>query len=109
MSPHLTVSAAPRGVTAPPGQLRPSVYRNFSPMSYDSDFDDMLVQTVVISTRTTFNNYGEASYASGSTYRARIVAKPGFVRSAMGESVAIKSVVWVASTGTITVDDRLTL
>lgn len=79
-------------------------------MSYDHDFDGMLAQTVVITTRSGHNAYGEPSWAAaGSTFRARIVAKPGFARSAQGEVVAVKSVIWVASTGTITVDDRVTL
>jgi hypothetical protein len=79
-------------------------------VSYDHDFDGMLAQTVVVTTRTGHSVYGTAAFStSGSTYRARIVDKPGFVRSQQGENVAVKSVAWIASTGTISVSDQITL
>jgi hypothetical protein len=79
-------------------------------MAYDHDFDDMLPQTVVVTTRSGHSAYGTATYAaSGSTYRARVVAKPSFIRGLQGENVAVKSVVWIASTGTIDPSDRITL
>lgn len=79
-------------------------------MAFDSDFLEMMPHTVVVSTRTGHSAYGTAAYStSGSTYRARVVTKPGFVRTSQGETVEARTVAWIASTGTITVDDKVTL
>lgn len=79
-------------------------------MSWDSDFLELMPHTVVISTRSGHSAYGTATYSTaGSTYRARVVDKPGFLRTSQGEVVETRTVAWVASTGTITVADRVTL
>lgn len=78
-------------------------------MSFESAFIDLMPSTVTISTRTTHNNYGEPSYGSGTSYRARIVNKPEFVRGADGEVIEVRTVVWMRSTGTIDASDRITL
>lgn len=69
----------------------------------------LMPHTVTISTRASHNNYGEPSYGSGTSYRARVLNAPAFKRGAGGETVEIQTTVWVASTGTISVDDRITL
>lgn len=79
-------------------------------MSFETAFIDLMNSTVTISTRTTANNYGEFSYGSGTSYRARIVDKPEFVRTETGEVIETRTVCWIRSTGnTVTVDDRITL
>lgn len=85
-------------------------------MSFESAFLELMPSTVTISTRSSHNSYGEASYGSGTSYRARVVAQTGFVRAAGGfglsghfETVEVRTVVWIASTGVITTDDRITL
>lgn len=65
--------------------------------------------TVSISTRASHNSYGEPSFGSATNYRARVVNKSGFVRSPSGENVEVRTVCWVASTGTIDISDRITL
>lgn len=81
-------------------------------MSFPSALLGLMTSTIKISTRTTHNNYGEPAFASStSSYRARIVEQPGYVRSDEGEEVSYSHVMWVASTGSvsITVSDRITL
>lgn len=68
--------------------------------------------TITVTTRASHNNYGEPQFSTASvTYRARIVEKPGFTRSADGEDVGFTHTLWVASTGSvsITATDRITL
>ena len=69
----------------------------------------LMPHTVTISTRSSHNNYGEASYGTGVTYRARVVNRSGWVRNMAGEKVEVRTVVWMASTGTIDTSDRITL
>lgn len=80
-------------------------------MPFESDiFYDLMPDTVTISTRTTTNNYGEPSFATGTARRARVVEKHGMVREAAGRTVEFTHVAWLHSTGnSITVDDRATL
>ena len=79
-------------------------------MSFErNEFLALMPSTVTISTRSSHNNYGEPSFGGGTTYRARIVNKAGFVRAADGETVEVTTVCWVASTGTIDISDRITL
>lgn len=69
-----------------------------------------MTQTIRVSTRSGHTNYGAPIFAAtASTYRARIVDKPGFVRSNAGEDVAFRTVAWLASTAPLTIDDRFTL
>lgn len=81
-------------------------------MAFDEAFLSFMDSTITVTTRASHNNYGEASYSTSSaTYRARIVEKPGFVRSANGEEVGYSHTLWVRSTGSvsITVTDKIAL
>jgi hypothetical protein len=81
-------------------------------MSFPAALLDLMPSTIKVSTRTTHSNYGEPSFAtSTSSYRARIVEKPGYLRDGTGEEISYSHVVWVASTGavSITASDRVTL
>lgn len=81
-------------------------------MGFSTQLLTMMTSTVTVSTRSSHNNYGEASYSTSSvSYRARIVEKPGFTRAANGEEVGYSHTLWVRSTGSvsITVTDKITL
>lgn len=79
-------------------------------MSFErNEFLALMPSTVTISTRSGHSNYGEPSFGSGTSYRARVVNKSGFVRNAQGENVEVTSICWVASTGSIDISDRITL
>lgn len=81
-------------------------------MSFEEAFLSLMDSTVKVSTRSGHSNYGEPTFSNTTTsYRARIVQKPSFVRDAEGETVSVSHVLWVRSTAavTITVDDRVTL
>lgn len=79
-------------------------------MTFDTAFLSMMDSTIRVSTRTTHNNYGEPSYnTSTASYRARIVHKPGMVRSAGGEEVRYSHVVWMNATVAVEPSDRVTL
>lgn len=70
----------------------------------------MLTQKIVVAARTGHTNYGAPTFsASASTFKARVVDRPGFVRNNEGEDVAYRSIAWVASTGTLDVHSRYTL
>ena len=74
-----------------------------------TEFLALMPSTISISTRTSHSNYGEATYGSAVTYRARVVDKSGWVRNAAGENVEVRTICWVASTGSIDISDRITL
>lgn len=80
-------------------------------MAFESAFLELMGSTIKISTRTGHSNYGAPTFSNTTTsYRARIVDQPSFVRTAENETVEVQTVCWVRSTGgTITVDDRITL
>ena len=81
-------------------------------MAFSTDFLSMMGSTIKISTRTGSDNYGKATFAASTTsYRARIVEKPGYVRGAESEEIAYRHVIWArsTSTGKITASDRVTL
>ena len=80
-------------------------------MSFESSiFLTMMPSTVTISGRTAHSNHGVPTYSTGTSYRARVVNKPKFIRQDANHTIAIQTEVWLASTGgTITVDDRITL
>lgn len=78
-------------------------------MAFEVGFLSLMNSTVTISTRTSHNAYGEPTYGSGTGYRARIMAKDGFARTATGETIEFHTVVWVATTKAFGTDDRLAL
>lgn len=81
-------------------------------MSFSTDFLELMPSTVKVSTRSAHSNYGEPTFTGSTTsYRARIVEKTGFVRTADGEEVGYSTVLWVRSTGAVSINtsDRITL
>ena len=81
-------------------------------MAFSTEFLSLMDSTIRVSTRGTHNNYGEPSFAATTaSYRARIVYGPTYDRSPGSESVEYSHVLWVRSTGavSITASDRITL
>lgn len=78
-------------------------------MTFDPDLLELLPHTVQIASPTGYSVYGTASFGSPSTYQARLIVKPGAIRTMQGEVVESRTVAWVASTRTFTVADRITL
>jgi len=83
-----------------------------------TDFLELLQQTVTLAAFSSQNIYGTATYASGVTYKARIVKRPHRVRNNSGETVVAKGEVWFgpptadltdSTPPTITTQDRITL
>lgn len=71
-------------------------------MSFDTEFLELMAQTVRVSTQVSFDGYGDPTYSTGYTeYPARITETPKVVRNFMGEEVIASNTVWVASTGLI--------
>jgi len=80
-------------------------------VSFEKAFRSLMTTTIRVSTRAGHTNYGAPTWAAtASTFAARVVDKPGFVRNDQGEDVAYRSVAWLASTGgSLVVDNRYTL
>ena len=81
-------------------------------MSFSTELLSLMDSTISVSTRGAHNNYGEPSFSTAvTTYRARVVHSPGYERSGEGEGIEYSHVLWVASTGSvsITASDRITL
>ena len=81
-------------------------------MSFSTELLGLMPSTIKISTRVSHNNYAEGTWStSTSSYRCRIVERPGYIRGPDNEEIAYSHVIWArsTSTGTITVSDRVTL
>jgi len=55
------------------------------------------------------DGYGTATFASGTTYKARVLGKQHLVRSFAGVEETARTVVWVASTSTFAPSVQVTL
>lgn len=80
-------------------------------MSYSTDFDELLGDTVVVSALSSFSTdgYMVATYAAGSTYLGRHVRKTELVRTFEGTEALSRSQVWVASTSTFAPSSKVTV
>ena len=81
-------------------------------MSYSTQLLALMPSTIKVSTRTGHDNYGKATFAASTTnYRARIVQKPGYIRTGESEELSYRHIAWIRSTGgtSITASDRLTM
>lgn len=79
-------------------------------MTWDSELEELMPDTVVLTTRTSKNRYGVPTWStSSSTHQARVVVRQREVRLPTGQTVMSAATVWVASTGTISAEDRLRL
>ncbi len=80
-------------------------------MSFSTQLLSLLSTTITVTTRGASNNYGEPAFTgTATTYAARVVEKPGFVRSAEGEDIGYWHTIWARSTGSvsITATDKVT-
>lgn len=66
-------------------------------------------QAVSIAPFSAADAYGQPSYGSAASYRARVVGRVRFVRDAQGQEVVSTHTVYLASNPGVTVKDQLTL
>jgi len=81
-------------------------------MAFSTGFLSLMTSTLKVSTRSAHSFYGEPTFTGSTTsYRARIVEKPGYLRTGESEEIAYRHMAWVRSTGatSITASDRVTL
>ena len=79
-------------------------------MGFSSDFDDVMTQTVTVKTLASRNSDGSAAYSTAtSTFAARVVNTNRQIRDASGNVVMGQYDVWIASTGTIAANSKITL
>ena len=79
-------------------------------MALESDFLDLMTQTVTIEPYTGQNASGEASYGTAVSYSARVVGKSRMVRNITGqEVVSSKTVYLYGASLSFSVKDRVTL
>lgn len=77
---------------------------------FASDFDDMLPQTVTVRTLASRNGDGSPAYSTAaSTHQARVVNVNRQTRDEKGNVVQAGYVAWVASTGVLSANSRITL
>ncbi len=69
-------------------------------MSYDTEFDALLPDGVSTNTLASVDGYGTAVFATGSTFKGRLVRKQQLVRTFAGTEELSQSQLWVASTST---------
>lgn len=66
-------------------------------MTWNTDFEALLTQTVDIAAWVSSDEYGKVTYGSATTYPARIVEKLEKVVDFAGREVLSNSVVWVGA------------
>lgn len=71
-------------------------------MAYDPEFDKLLPDGVSTNTLASVSTdgYGTAVFATGSTFKGRLVRKQQLVRTFAGTEELSQSQLWVASTST---------
>lgn len=63
-------------------------------MSWETEFEEFMTDTITREAYVSQNNYGEASYGDAVTLKARVVRKPEVVTTAAGEvGSAVREVV----------------
>lgn len=76
----------------------------------DAALLDLMVDTVTISSETSYNGYGVPTYSAGGTqYPARVVDTQKQVVDMQGNEVIATSIAWVDSTGTMVGTEKVTL
>lgn len=79
-------------------------------MSFENEFTDLMPDTITVNSYTGADKYGNPTYSTSSnTYSARVVDKQKLVRADNGEEQVAKTTVYVASTGSIDPNDKITL
>lgn len=79
-------------------------------MTVNPHWASMMTQTVTIEPYSSPGSHiGKETYGTGVEYRARFVEKTRLVRSASGEELAARGVVWINASSGISTKDRITL
>jgi hypothetical protein len=78
-------------------------------MAYESDFDELMTQTLTLEPRSAVDKYGEESYGAAVSVTCRIVGMPKMVRAADGREVVSNGHAFTSGPSGATVTDRLTL
>lgn len=79
-------------------------------MALESDFLDLMTQTVTVAPYSGQNGSGEASYGSPVSYSARVVGKSRMVRNMTGQEVlSSKTVYLYGASLSFSTKDRVTL
>lgn len=80
-------------------------------MSWSTEFESLMVNTVLVSSVASFSTDGYATpaYGSASTHKARLVRTHELVRTAVGTEQVANTVLWVASTSTFAPSARFTV
>lgn len=73
------------------------------------DIRPWLNQTIAIEPRSTANGYGEQSYGASATHNCRIQRSWSMRRTSDGEAQVSDTIVFLAPTATVSIDDRVTL
>ena len=75
-------------------------------MSWSTDLDDLMPDTIWVSSMSGFDGYGTFTYGSASTYTARVVRKQRPVKTFEGTEELATAMAWVKSTSTFGPGDR---
>jgi len=70
---------------------------------------DLHRQTVTIRRKTAVDNFGNATYGSGTTYKARVVNQIQSVKNANGEDAQSMTTIYFTDYVAIDLDDEITL
>ena len=80
-------------------------------MAWSTAFEEFMPVTVQVAALSglSADGYGTPTYASASTYKARVLGKRHLVRSFAGIEETAKTMVWIASTSTFAPSVQITL
>jgi hypothetical protein len=79
-------------------------------MSFETEFLDLMTDTVTVNTFSTWDAYGKPSHSTASSsYSARVVKIHKLVRTPDGTEKLATTLAWIASTGFISPNDKITL
>lgn len=78
-------------------------------MAYESDFDDLMTQTLTLEPRSAIDKYTEETYGTATSVLCRIVGMPKMVRAADGREVVSNGHAFTSGPSGATVKHRLTL
>lgn len=72
-------------------------------------FRRLMTQKVVVSSKSTYNSYGEATYGAGTTYRAAVVGDMTRVIDATGQEVPTRMTCYLMTHASIRPEDNVQL
>ena len=80
-------------------------------MSWTTDFEEFMPSGITVADLASLSTdgYGDATFGSGTTYKARVVGKQHLIRNFAGIEETARTMVWVASTSTFPALSQYTL